>query len=261
VDRRISTPENSGLTGGGDLSTDRSLSLQKLNIESKTYGSSKQSLSITVDVFGRVTNVTAMASVVRWADIEEVPKTAEGLGLTDVVKTSGDQSIVGEKRFSNLVGTITTLLGSNAANIHNTGSSAIMSEDSVRWLLANAIGGSTSGGVTKINIGNLVIQYGTGPTGTIGGIAVATLTQPLRYGMGLTSPKQNNYYDAFGLDWRYFGPCYSGRNVSNGSAAPRLLSQGTATSYYGLYRFNLTDSFQYDEFTSLSGFWIVFGIV
>lgn len=260
VTRSIATSPESGLVGGGDLTTDRSLALQRLFTEAKTYGSAKESLSITIDVFGRVSSIKTIPTVVKWADIEGVPKTAESIGLTDVVLTSGNQSIAGEKNFANLVGMIGANLGSTAANIHNSGKSAIMSEDSVRWLLANAIGGTSSNGVTKFNLGNLVVQYGLTGNAVIGDKRIAQLTTALRYGVGLTLPVVGEYGENVDRgDFAYFGPCYIYR-PGTPYAEPRLLSQGSSTIYYGLYRYQIDGSVIRDLFWNTAGFWIVFGI-
>lgn len=214
LDRTISTTPESGLVGGGDLTTDRSLSLQRLFTESKSYGSADTSLVLTVDVFGRVNSVEAVENRVNWSNIQNVPSTAEGLGLTDVVRTSGDQSIAGQKNFADLIGKITSIVGSNAANIHNSGSSAIMSEESVRWLLAESFKGQISNSVNVVRLGDLVIQYGTTtntswtqwiPTGRNTEVSnVVKLAVPLRYllnigdltgsGVYVTSVRSNGGY-------------------------------------------------------------------
>lgn len=57
IDRKIETPDGSGLIGGGDLSTDRSLSLANSGVTPGTYGSGASIPRITVDGKGRVTMV------------------------------------------------------------------------------------------------------------------------------------------------------------------------------------------------------------
>lgn len=57
IDRKIETPDGSGLIGGGDLSTNRSLSLANSGVTPGTYGSGSSIPRITVDGKGRVTMV------------------------------------------------------------------------------------------------------------------------------------------------------------------------------------------------------------
>lgn len=97
--RVVGTPTNGGLTGGGNLTKDLSLSLQKLFAKEGTFGSAGESLQLGIDVFGRVNKVITLPSTVNWDNLLERPTTVGGFGITDAVKTHSDQSIDGIKTF------------------------------------------------------------------------------------------------------------------------------------------------------------------
>lgn len=88
--RNVST--GTGLTGGGDLSADRTLTLANTAVTPASYGSTTQTPSITVDAQGRIT--TASNNTITPTNIGAVPTTrsvSTGTGLTGGGELSADR--------------------------------------------------------------------------------------------------------------------------------------------------------------------------
>ena len=81
ADKTITISAGTGLTGGGNLSANRTLSLATTGVNAGTY------TKITVDTYGRVT-------------VGDNPTTLAGYGITDAVTLTTAQTISGRKTFS-----------------------------------------------------------------------------------------------------------------------------------------------------------------
>ena len=81
ADKTITISAGTGLTGGGNLSANRTLSLATTGVKTGTY------TKVTVDTYGRVT-------------VGDNPTTLAGYGITDAVTLTTAQTISGRKTFS-----------------------------------------------------------------------------------------------------------------------------------------------------------------
>ena len=81
ADKTITISAGTGLTGGGNLSANRTLSLATTGVNAGTY------TKVTVDTYGRVT-------------VGDNPTTLAGYGITDAVTLTTAQTISGKKTFS-----------------------------------------------------------------------------------------------------------------------------------------------------------------
>ena len=81
ADKTITISAGTGLTGGGNLSANRTLSLATTGVKAGTY------TKVTVDTYGRVT-------------VGNNPTTLAGYGITDAVTLTTAQTISGRKTFS-----------------------------------------------------------------------------------------------------------------------------------------------------------------
>ena len=81
ADKTITISAGTGLTGGGNLSANRTLSLATTGVKAGTY------TKVTVDTYGRVT-------------VGDNPTTLAGYGITDAVTLTTAQTISGQKTFS-----------------------------------------------------------------------------------------------------------------------------------------------------------------
>lgn len=77
-----------GLQGGGDLASDRTLSLTDTGVVASSYGTSTVAPVFTVDAQGRLTNATSVTIAPAFADVASKPTTLSGYGITDAVNTS-----------------------------------------------------------------------------------------------------------------------------------------------------------------------------
>lgn len=74
-----------GLTGGGDLSADRTFALATSGVSAGTYGSGTVVPVIAVDAYGRITSASTTTVTPAWASITGKPTTLAGYGITDAV--------------------------------------------------------------------------------------------------------------------------------------------------------------------------------
>ena len=72
-----------GLSGGGDLTQDRTLSITATGVTSGTFGSSTQVPVLTINAQGQITNVSTSSFSVAFNDITGKPTTLAGYGITD----------------------------------------------------------------------------------------------------------------------------------------------------------------------------------
>ena len=128
ADKSITLTASTGLSGGGDLSVNRSLALANTAVAAAAYGDSTHVATFTVDaqgrltaaapvsiafpassvtsVFGRVGAVTAASGDYTFAQIGAKPTTLAGYGITNaaldasVVHLAGAETITGAKTFN-----------------------------------------------------------------------------------------------------------------------------------------------------------------
>ena len=79
--RLIST--GTGLSGGGDLSANRTLFISDTGVVANTYGSSTQIPVLSINAQGQVTNATTTSFSVDFSSITNKPTTLAGYGITD----------------------------------------------------------------------------------------------------------------------------------------------------------------------------------
>lgn len=77
-----------GLSGGGDLSADRTFDLEDTAVTPASYGSATQASTFTVDAQGRLTAAGNATVTPAWGSITSTPTTLAGYGITDSTPSS-----------------------------------------------------------------------------------------------------------------------------------------------------------------------------
>ena len=112
ADKTITISAGTGLTGGGNLSANRTLSLAATGVKAGTY------TKVTVDTYGRIT-------------VGDNPTTLAGYGITDAVTLTTAQTISGRKTFSQ------NIVFNNNGGITYTDSNVVLRNSDGHTILAS----------------------------------------------------------------------------------------------------------------------------
>ena len=135
ADKTITISAGTGLTGGGNLSANRTLSLATTGVNAGTY------TKVTVDTYGRVT-------------VGDNPTTLAGYGITDAVTLTTAQTISGQKTFTKNIlmnSGIGLSYGGNTVFCNTTGNTVISSYGNEGMIYFRPNGDTSDVGVIQIN--------------------------------------------------------------------------------------------------------------
>ena len=157
ADKTITISAGTGLTGGGNLSANRTLSLATTGVNAGTY------TKVTVDTYGRVT-------------VGDNPTTLAGYGITDAVTLTTNQTISGQKTFTKNIlmnSGIGLSYGGNIVFRNTAGNTVISSYGSKGMIYFRPNGDTSDDGVIQINKQGHLNGVSAGFTG---GVSAARLT-------------------------------------------------------------------------------------
>ncbi len=157
ADKTITISAGTGLTGGGNLSANRTLSLATTGVNAGTY------TKVTVDTYGRVT-------------VGNNPTTLAGYGITDAVTLTTNQTISGQKTFTKNIlmnSGIGLSYGGNIVFRNTAGNTVISSYGSEGMIYFRPNGDTSDVGVIQINKQGHLNGVTAGFTG---GVSAARLT-------------------------------------------------------------------------------------
>ena len=157
ADKTITISAGTGLTGGGNLSENRTLSLATTGVNAGTY------TKVTVDTYGRVT-------------VGDNPTTLAGYGITDAVTLTTAQTISGQKTFTKNIlmnSGIGLSYGGNTVFRNTTGNTVISSYGNEGMIYFRPNGDTSDVGVIQINKQGHLNGVSAGFTG---GVSAARLT-------------------------------------------------------------------------------------
>ena len=157
ADKTITISAGTGLTGGGNLSANRTLSLATTGVNAGTY------TKVTVDTYGRVT-------------VGDNPTTLAGYGITDAVTLTTNQTISGQKTFTKNIlmnSGIGLSYGGNIVFRNTAGNTVISSYGSEGMIYFRPNGDTSDDGVIQINKQGHLNGVSAGFTG---GVSAARLT-------------------------------------------------------------------------------------
>ena len=157
ADKTITISAGTGLTGGGNLSANRTLSLATTGVKAGTY------TKVTVDTYGRVT-------------VGDNPTTLAGYGITDAVTLTTAQTISGQKTFTKNIlmnSGIGLSYGGNTVFRNTAGNTVISSYGSEGMIYFRPNGDTSDVGVIQINKQGHLNGVSAGFTG---GVSAARLT-------------------------------------------------------------------------------------
>ena len=135
ADKTITISAGTGLTGGGNLSANRTLSLATTGVKAGTY------TKVTVDTYGRVT-------------VGDNPTTLAGYGITDAVTLTTNQTISGQKTFTKNIlmnSGIGLSYSGNTVFRNTSGNTVISSYGSEGMIYFRPNGDTSDDGVIQIN--------------------------------------------------------------------------------------------------------------
>ena len=157
ADKTITISAGTGLTGGGNLSANRTLSLATTGVKAGAY------TKVTVDTYGRIT-------------VGDNPTTLAGYGITDAVTLTTAQTISGQKTFTKniLMNSGIGLSYSGNTVFRNTSGNTVISSYGNEGMIYFRPNGDTSDvGVIQINKQGHLNGVSAGFTG---GVSAARLT-------------------------------------------------------------------------------------
>ena len=157
ADKTITISAGTGLTGGGNLSANRTLSLATTGVKAGTY------TKVRVDTYGRVT-------------VGDNPTTLAGYGITDAVTLTTAQTISGQKTFTKNIlmnSGIGLSYGGNTIFRNTTGNTVISSYGNEGIIYFRPNGDTSDVGVMQINKQGHLNGVSAGFTG---GVSAARLT-------------------------------------------------------------------------------------
>ena len=157
ADKTITISAGTGLTGGGNLSANRTLSLATTGVNAGTY------TKVTVDTYGRVT-------------VGDNPTTLAGYGITDAVTLTTAQTISGQKTFTKNIlmnSGIGLSYGGNTVFRNTTGNTVISSYGNEGMIYFRPNGDTSDVGVIQINKQGHLNGVSAGFTG---GVSAVRLT-------------------------------------------------------------------------------------
>ena len=157
ADKTITISAGTGLTGGGNLSANRTLSLATTGVKAGTY------TKVTVDTYGRVT-------------VGDNPTTLAGYGITDAVTLTTNQTISGQKTFTKNIlmnSGIGLSYSGNTVFRNTSGNTVISSYGSEGMIYFRPNGDTSDDGVIQINKQGHLNGVSAGFTG---GVSAAQLT-------------------------------------------------------------------------------------
>ena len=220
--RRIDTAGDSGIQGGNDLQQDLSLRLTDTGVGAGTYGNGVNIPVVTVDKQGRLRNMTTAQITPAWNSLTGRPTTAAGMGLTDVLRTDGNQTAYGSKTIMSLI----TGWGSTAANIDDGAQSRIVSEDYMKRYVKQIVEqGSGGGGETYIQrFGRFATVTGTVvmPRRTRWGHNRVVAYSPVNFAVG--DSMINPFYWYYGWDEHLSASFTIGLTLANRSGTAIVLN-------------------------------------
>ena len=159
----VSITAGTGLSGGGDITATRTLSLANTAVTAGNYGSATQVGTFAVDAQGRLTSASNVAVTPAWSSITGTPTTLAGYGITDAIRNAGGSPSI----LSDLVANRPTA-GTSGRLFVATDSKIIYRDNGTSW---DIIGQASSGGsVTSVATGTGLTG---GPITSSGTISIA----------------------------------------------------------------------------------------
>jgi hypothetical protein len=136
-----------GLSGGGDLTQDRTLSITATGVSSGTYGSSAQVPVLTINAQGQITNASTASFSVAFNNITGLPTTLAGYGITDAQPYSANL-----QAFSNLAST---------GLVVRDGIGSVISRSLIAGTGINVSNGNGISGDPTVALANTAVSPGT----------------------------------------------------------------------------------------------------
>lgn len=148
-----------GLSGGGDLTANRTLSLANTAVVANSYGSATQVGTFTVDAQGRLTAASNVTVTPAWSSITSKPTTLSGYGITDAQPLDADLTSI-----AGLAGT-SGFLKKTAANTWSLDTSTYLTGNQSITVSGDATGtGTTAIALTLSNSGVTAGTYNNSAT-------------------------------------------------------------------------------------------------